>query len=73
MVEKKRGGKKNYRKSPKGVSEWILIFSRKIKKYETFGVGLLKACFLVKPVWVSEQMKGIVTTLVFCTQFLNNQ
>ena len=42
------GGKKNheaekkYRKSPKGVSEWMLIFSREIKKYETFGSRVIR-------------------------------
>ena len=42
MAEKKKheAEKEKYRKSPKGVSEWMLIFSREIKKYETFGLAL---------------------------------
>ena len=36
-IKKHESEIKKYRDRPKGVSEWILIFSREIKKYETFG------------------------------------
>ena len=38
MAEKKKhkAEKKNTASQPKGESEWRLIFSREIKKYETF-------------------------------------
>ena len=40
-IKKHESEIKKYRDRPKGVSEWILIFSREIKKYETFDPGFV--------------------------------
>ena len=39
-IKKHESEIKKYRDQPKGVSEWILIFSRDIKKWEIFDMGL---------------------------------